>query len=162
FEPGTRLVAPGQDLAPVDVVGDAPDDARWSRIDTEPVPLGEELAPRAAELADLEHAIAKRALGVLLPDPRRLANVPVGVEDVRHVTAFGSYRIATAPEPSSSRSTSFKSRGFDNPSNNVGPWPTSLGCTTNSYSSINPSSANASGSFTPPTNSPLPDSRLSC
>jgi hypothetical protein len=38
----------------------------------------------------------------------------------------------------------------------------SLGCTTNSYSSINPSSVNASGSFTPPTNSPLPDSRLSC
>ena len=51
---------------------------------------------------------------------------------------------------------------FDSPANNVGPWPASLGCTTNSYSSINPSSANASGSFTPPTNSPLPDSRLSC
>jgi hypothetical protein len=86
FEPGTRLEAPGQDFAPVDVVGDAPDDARRSRIDTEPVPLGEELAPRLAELADLEHAIAKRALGVLLPDPRRLADVPVGVEDVRHGT----------------------------------------------------------------------------
>ena len=75
---------------------------------------------------------------------------------------LGSYRIATAPEPNSSRLTSFKSRGFDSPANNVGPWPASLGCTTNSYSSINPSSANASGSFTPPTNSPLPDSRLSC
>jgi hypothetical protein len=34
-----------------------------------------------------------------------------------------------------------------------------VGCTTNSYSSINPSSANGSGSFTPPTNSPLPGSR---
>src|SRR5437867_6605672 len=75
---------------------------------------------------------------------------------------FGSYRIATAPEPNSSRLTSFKSRRFDNPANNVGPWPATLGCTTNSNSSISPSSANASGSFTPPTNSPLPGSRLSC
>src|SRR5205823_4824816 len=75
---------------------------------------------------------------------------------------LGSYRIATAPEPNSSRLTSFKSTCFDSPANNVGPWPASLGCTTNSYSSINPSSANASGSFTPPTSSPLPDSRLSC
>ena len=63
---------------------------------------------------------------------------------------LGSYRIATAPEPNSSRLTSFKSIRFDSPANNVGPWPASLGCTTNSYSSINPSSANASGSFTPP------------
>src|SRR5262249_13580735 len=75
---------------------------------------------------------------------------------------LGSYRIATAPEPNSSRLMSLKSTGFDSPANNVGPWPASLGCTTNSYSSINPSSANASGSFTPPTSSPLPDSRLSC
>src|SRR5439155_10707488 len=75
---------------------------------------------------------------------------------------LGSYRIATAPELNSSRLTSFKSIRFDSPANNVGPWPTSLGCTTNSYSSINPSSANASGSFTPPVRSPLPRSRLSC
>src|SRR5215218_7862650 len=75
---------------------------------------------------------------------------------------LGSYRIATAPESNSSLLTSFKSTCFDSPANNVGPWPASLGCTTNSYSSINPSSANASGSFTPPTNSPLPDSRFSC
>src|SRR6266852_4224417 len=75
---------------------------------------------------------------------------------------LGSYRIATAPEPNSSRLTSLKSIRFDSPANNVGPWPASLGCTTNSYSSINPSSANACGSFTPPTHSPLPDSRLSC
>src|ERR1019366_9507712 len=75
---------------------------------------------------------------------------------------LGSYRIATAPEPNSSWLTSFKSTCLDSPANNVGPWPASLGCTTNSYSSINPSSVNASGSFTPPTNSPLPDSRLSC
>jgi hypothetical protein len=68
---------------------------------------------------------------------------------------LGSYRIATAPDPNSSRLTSLKSTRFDSPANNVGPWPASLGCTTNSYSSINPSSANASGSFTPPTNSPL-------
>src|SRR5438034_10863578 len=63
---------------------------------------------------------------------------------------LGSYRIATAPEPNSSLLTSFKSMCFDSPANNVGPWPTSLGCTTNSYSSINPSSASASGSFRPP------------
>src|SRR5687767_13057706 len=75
---------------------------------------------------------------------------------------LGSYRIATAPEPNSRRLTSFKSTYFDSPANNVGPWPASLGCTTNSYSSINPSSASASGSFTPPTNNPLPDSCLSC
>src|SRR5882762_8241471 len=75
---------------------------------------------------------------------------------------LGSYRIATAPEPNSSRLTSLKSTRFDSPANNVGPWPANLGCTTNSYSSINPSSTNASGSFTPPTNSPLPGSRLSC
>src|SRR5215831_15968083 len=75
---------------------------------------------------------------------------------------FGSYRIATAPEPNSRRLTSLKSTSFDSPANSVGPWPAILGCTTNSYSSINPSSANASGSFTPPVNSPLPGSRLSC
>src|SRR5437016_9567884 len=75
---------------------------------------------------------------------------------------LGSYRIATAPEPNSSRLTSFKSIRFDSPANNVGPWPASLGCTTNSYSSINPNSASASGSFRPPVNSPLPGSRLSC
>src|SRR5439155_4856859 len=43
---------------------------------------------------------------------------------------LGSYRIATAPEPNSSRLTSFKSTCFDSPANNVGPWPASLGCTT--------------------------------
>src|SRR5258708_34731817 len=74
---------------------------------------------------------------------------------------LGSHRIATAPEPNSSRLTSLKSTRFDSPANNVGPWPASLVCTTNSYSSFHPSSANASGSFTPPINSPLPDSRFS-
>ena len=48
---------------------------------------------------------------------------------------LGLYRIATAPEPNSSRLTSFKSTRFDSHANNVGPWPASLGCTTNSYSS---------------------------
>src|SRR5687767_11211582 len=85
---------------------------------------------------------------------------PNGGSGICH--GLGSYRIATAPEPNSSRLTSFKSTCFDSPANNVGPWPASLGCTTKSYSSINPNSANASGSVTPPTNSPLPDSRLSC
>jgi hypothetical protein len=60
----------------------------------------------------------------------------------------GSYRIAIAPEPNSSRLTSLTSTCFDSPANNVGPWPASQGCTTNSYSSINPCSAKASGSFT--------------
>ena len=72
------------------------------------------------------------------------------------------HRSATAPEPSSSRPMSFKSTCAYSPANNVGPWPASLGCTTNSYSSINPSSANASGSFTPPVASPLTGSCLSC
>jgi hypothetical protein len=39
---------------------------------------------------------------------------------------LGSYRIATAPEPNSSRLTSFKSTRLDSPANNVGPWPASL------------------------------------
>ena len=39
---------------------------------------------------------------------------------------LGTYRIATAPEPNSSRLTSFKSICFDSPANNVGPWPASL------------------------------------
>src|SRR5690242_1852096 len=87
--------------------------------------------------------------------PGNRANEPEGY-------VLGSYRIATAPEPNSSRLTSFRSTYLDSPANSVGPWPASLGWTTNSYSSINPSSVNAIGSFTPPTNSPLPDSRLSC
>ena len=32
-----------------------------------------------------------------------------------------SYRIATTPEPNSSRLTSFKSTRFDSPANTVGP-----------------------------------------
>src|SRR5215813_12878564 len=36
---------------------------------------------------------------------------------------LGSYRIATAPEPNSSRLTGFKSMRFDSPANNVGPRP---------------------------------------
>jgi len=39
---------------------------------------------------------------------------------------LGSYRIATDPEPNSSRLTSLKSTRFDSPANNVGPWPASL------------------------------------
>src|SRR5262245_27881153 len=45
-----------------------------------------------------------------------------------------------SPEPNSNRFTRFKSIRFDSPANNVGPWPASMGCTTNSYWSINPSS----------------------
>ncbi len=54
------------------------------------------------------------------------------------VYLLGSYRIATAPEAYSSRLTSFKSTCFGRPANKVGPTPASLGCTTNSYASINP------------------------
>ena len=53
--------------------------------------------------------------------------------DKRDRYLLGSYRIATAPEPNSSRLTSFKSTCLDNSANNVGPWPASLGWTTNSY-----------------------------
>jgi hypothetical protein len=49
---------------------------------------------------------------------------------------LGSYRIATTPEANSRRLTSFKSTCFDSPANTVGPWPASLECTTNSYSSM--------------------------
>src|SRR4026209_1633023 len=56
---------------------------------------------------------------------------------------LGSYRIATAPEPNSSRLTSFKSIGFDSPANNVGPWPPSPGRTTNSHYSIKPTTHHA-------------------
>src|SRR5580700_9576593 len=36
---------------------------------------------------------------------------------------LGSYRMATAPEPNSSRLTSSRSTYFESPANNVGPWP---------------------------------------
>ena len=45
---------------------------------------------------------------------------------------LGSYRIATAPDPNSRRLTSLKFTCFDSPASNVGPWPASMGCTTNS------------------------------
>src|SRR3977135_2721491 len=50
--------------------------------------------------------------------PPARANTPDG-------SLLGSYRIATAPEPNSSRLTSLKSTCFDSPANNVGPWPAS-------------------------------------
>src|SRR4029453_9894246 len=97
----------------------------------------------------------------VLPDAGVHRLLELARETHRHCL-LGSYRIATAPEPNSSRLTSLKSTRFESPANNVGPWPASLGWTTNSYSSITPSSANASGSVTPPVNSPLPGSCLSC
>ncbi len=39
----------------------------------------------------------------------------------RNSYCFGSYRIATAPEPNSSRLTSLKSVRFDRPASSVGP-----------------------------------------
>src|SRR5439155_1722847 len=71
--------------------------------------------------------------------------------DEGYITFSSSQELVIVPE--------VRDKLLDSPANNVGPWPASLGCTTNSYSSIDPSSANASGSFTPPTNSPLPDGR---
>src|SRR3989441_2156479 len=112
------------------------------------------LSPGCAGDGQVGRAFGRRGPSCSMMRPTR-ANKP-------NAYLLGSYRIATAPEPNSSRLTSLKSTCFDSPANNVGPWPASLGCTTNSYSSINPSSVNASGSFTPPTNTPLPDSRLSC
>jgi hypothetical protein len=47
------------------------------------------------------------------------------VEEERY--RFTSYRIATAPEPNSSRPTSFRSTIFDSPANKVGPRPTIRG-----------------------------------
>ena len=41
--------------------------------------------------------------------------------DTPHGYRLGSYRIATAPEPNSSRLTSLKSTCFDSPANNFGP-----------------------------------------
>src|SRR5579864_8263678 len=56
------------------------------------------------------------------------------------------YRSATTPEANSWRLTSFRSIGFDSPAKSVGPCPATRGCTSNSYSSIRPSSASACGS----------------
>ena len=71
------------------------------------------------------------------PAPTR-ANKPNGY-------LLGSYRIATAPEPNSSRLTSLKSTRFDSPANNVGPWPASLGCTRSQAARGAPLVARAAG-----------------
>src|SRR5688572_28751781 len=113
--------------------------------------------PRSVTPSRAGHSTTAEAFAVLLQQP-----IWESVDFSPDGYLLSLYRIATAPEPNSIRPTSFKSTCFDSPANNVGPWPASLGCTTNSYSSINPSSANASGSLRPPTNSPLPDSRLRC
>jgi hypothetical protein len=49
--------------------------------------------------------------------------IEAGSFDPAMAYRLGSYRIATAPEPNSSRPTSFKSSGVDSPANNAGPWP---------------------------------------
>jgi len=100
----------------------------------------------------------------------RIGMLPLDLSELLHDAAIG-LTIPMAnfsliphrhrPEPNSSRLTSLKSTCFDSPANNVGPWPASLAAPrTRTHRSS--SSANASGSFTPATNSPLPDSRLSC
>src|ERR1041384_409910 len=108
----------------------------------------------------LYHALSALGSLALKKMPPMPVTLRTRTSDVGYL--LGTYRSATAPEPNSSRLTSCKSTRFDSPANNVGPWPAILGCTTSSYSSINPSSANASGSVTPPVNSPLPDFCLSC
>jgi hypothetical protein len=52
---------------------------------------------------------------------------------------LGSYRIATAPEPNSNRLTSFRVHALRQSREQRRPLAASVGCTTNSYSSINPS-----------------------
>src|SRR5262249_26034906 len=94
------------------------------------------------------------------PTPNSHAPPHVRTSAPSHFQRFGSYCNATAPEPNSFRPTSFKSTCFDSPANSVGPCPASRGCTTISYSSINPSSANACPSLTPATASPLPGCSL--
>ena len=66
----------------------------------------------------------------------------------------GTYRMATVSEQTSTRSISCRPSGMDRPASSVGPRPATRGCTTNSYSSISPRSASASGSVTPPTSTP--------
>src|SRR5688500_8096341 len=80
----------------------------------------------------------------------------------RHRELHAAPRSVPETQPTPSQPTRLKPPRFDSPANTVGPWPSSLGCTPNSYSPINPTSPSAIGSFTPPPNTPLPDSRLSC
>jgi hypothetical protein len=61
---------------------------------------------------------------------------------------IGSYRIGTALEPNSSRLTSFKVQTHRWPREQRGPMARLPGL--HQYSSINPSSANVIGIFTPP------------
>jgi len=72
-----------------------------------------------------------------------------------------SYRIATAPEPNSGRLTSFKSTRFDRPRTTSarGPLP---GLHYELVLIDQSQLRQGQRSFTPPTNSPLPGSRLSC
>jgi hypothetical protein len=58
------------------------------------------------------------------PEPRRLTiriNCGARVAKTAHFELNDSYRIATAPELNSRRSTKFKSTCFDRPANEVGP-----------------------------------------
>jgi len=58
-----------------------------------------------------------------LSDPSRARTC-----DLSPMATFSArYRMATAPEPNSSRLASFKSTCFDSPANNIGPWPASRG-----------------------------------
>jgi len=60
---------------------------------------------------------AKRSAGGHIEGKATWENVDFSLDGY----LLGSYRIATAPEPNSSRLTNFKSIRFDSPANNVGP-----------------------------------------
>ncbi len=96
----------------------------------------------AAALAQYEFAVQPRtrARRILFDDAR-------GID-------FSAHTASPRPEgtPTGSRA---QVKMLRKPGEQGGPWPVSLGCTTNSYSSINPSSAKAWGD-TLPSKSPLP------
>lgn len=62
---------------------------------------------------------ARAALSPLLL--KKTPPIPVTFAIVASYFLLGSYRMATTPEPSSTRPASFRSRGFDSPANSVGP-----------------------------------------
>ena len=78
------------------------------------------------ELSELRYAGANDVnREVELRPPSRVApsDLPGSLLLVMFLDGYllGSYHSATAPEPTSSRLTSFKSTCFDGPANNVGP-----------------------------------------
>jgi hypothetical protein len=80
--------------------------------------------------------------------PNARAELPARV---RPMATFSAHTASPLPPSRAPAGSPASSRHVSIAANNVGPWPASLGCTTNSYSSINPSSVKASASLTPAT-----------